>query len=86
MVMTLWRRTLSTPEVLQVVRLSEEKYGLKSIFDSACKTQTVTSRAGTPDNIKWRFQAIYDMSETGALKDGVGARYLAGLQPRSGGK
>ena len=78
MSLSLWRRAMSIPDVLDVVRQSEEKYGTRTVFDSICKMQAILQKSSTPRNISWCFNAIYDLFDHGQLPNGVGTRQLQG--------
>ena len=78
MSLSVWRRAMCIPAVLEVVRVSEEKYGTRTVFDSICKMQSILQKSSTPRNIKWCFESIYDLFDHGELPGGVGTRQLQG--------
>ena len=78
MAISIYRRALTIPQVMKVVRLSEERYGTRTVFDSICKMQAMLQKAGTPKYVEWVFTGIWDLFEYGELPGGVSVRALQG--------
>ena len=78
MAISIYRRALTIPQVMKVVRLSEERYGSRTVFDSICKMQAMLQKAGTPKYVEWVFTGIWDLFENNELPGGVSVRALQG--------
>ena len=78
MAISLYRRALSLPAVMRVVRMSEEKYGSNTVFDSICKMQAMLQKASTPKFVEWVFCSVWDLFDNGELSGGVSVRILQG--------
>lgn len=78
MAISVFKRALTLPQVMKVVRLSEERYGSRTVFDSICKMQACLQKAGLPKYVEWVFTGIWDLFEHGELPGGVSVRALQG--------
>ncbi len=78
MAVSVFRRALSLPEVMKVVRLAEERYGSKTVFDSISKMQAMLQKASSPKFVEWVFTGVWDLFDHGELPGGVSVRALQG--------
>ena len=83
--MTLWKRVFTIPEALEIIRSTDNKYGLHGPFDSLAKMQVVLQKSPNNERMVWAFASVADTFENGMLRD-TGVRVLAGTRPGDGGK